>query len=428
MSDEWWDIPEIQLPDNVTPFIRKEPEARQPDQPVGGLKLTQGFDFTIADIPPRPWIVPGLIMRQAITLLVGTGGAGKSLFSLQLAASIASGQDFGGFKTRSEARIMVLNAEDDLVEQRRRLAAMEIQGRISRDAVGDRLIVVDDPPSLLMTYKDPQKGIEVASPLVNALVEIIKANQVDVLIVDPFTETLLGDENSSEGVRTVMRLWRDEIARECNCAVVLVHHTGKAAITAGEANASRGSSAISNAARVNMTVFPMTKEEAAGFDLEEADRHKYIRVDDAKANYGILSGTARWFSKIEVNLGNHDDPAMGDRVGILAPWTPPTTFDGISVEAINKCLDAIEVGVVNEEGNPIGAYYSAGNKAADRHVKHVIALVLSVSEDKSKAILAAWMNSGLLHLSTYWDEKQRKDRQCVRVDNAKRPRSEGVDF
>ncbi|MDH4990862.1 AAA family ATPase [Aquamicrobium lusatiense] len=65
------------------------PIAANDNQPV--LAIVQAFDFREEDIPPRDWIVPGVLIRGHVSLLVAPPGAGKSLFTLQLTTAAARG-------------------------------------------------------------------------------------------------------------------------------------------------------------------------------------------------------------------------------------------------------------------------------------------------------------------------------------------------
>lgn len=68
-----------------------------PEKPVAAndnqqmLAIVQAFDFREEDIPPRDWIVPGVLIRGHVSLLVAPPGAGKSLFTLQLTTAAARG-------------------------------------------------------------------------------------------------------------------------------------------------------------------------------------------------------------------------------------------------------------------------------------------------------------------------------------------------
>jgi RecA-family ATPase len=68
-------------------------------------------DWKDRPVPPREWLVEGLIPHKTVTLFSGDGGTGKSLLSLQLAVAVASGGSFLG-KPVKQGDVIVLSVED----------------------------------------------------------------------------------------------------------------------------------------------------------------------------------------------------------------------------------------------------------------------------------------------------------------------------
>jgi len=60
-------------------------------------------------------------------------------------------------------------------------------------------------------------------------------------------------------------------------------------------------------------LFAMSEKDAERHGVAKEERHRYLRLDDAKANLGLTSPEARWFRKAGVELPN------GDEVGVLIP-------------------------------------------------------------------------------------------------------------
>ena len=79
----------------------------------------------------------------------------------------------------------------------------------------------------------------------------------------------------------------------------------------------------------------MSARDAEQHGVDDDERHLFVRLDDAKANLGLISGRARWFRRVGVTIAN------GDEVGVLVPdqleqvETSPQ-FDGST--AIIACL------------------------------------------------------------------------------------------
>lgn len=394
----------------------------------GSIKFVDAFDFDERQIPQRPWIIPGVLLSKHTHMLAAPGGSGKSLFTLQLAIMLATGMRWGEWKPRKRCRVLVVNVEDDIDEQRRRLAASRrLMGVDKADVIG-RIILADEPNSIVVAARDERARSIITTPIARELADAIRRQQFDVLIVDPFAETFGGDENDNSEVKWAMKVWRDEVARATGAAVYLVHHTNKySAGMAGSPDAIRGAGAIVNSTRISSTLFPMTKEEAEALEIPAEDRHRYVRFDDAKANQSLISGRARWFEKVSVVLENGTaETPDGDEVGALQPWQPPNAFSGLSVATIRLALEMIDRGIEDSDGHATGERFTVHYRAnSNRWVGVPVTQILGVTADRAKAIVKAWLDSGLLYETTYRDVAEGKDRKGVAVDKTKLPTLSG---
>ena len=102
-------------------------------------------------------------------------------------------------------------------------------------------------------------------------------------------------------------------AQRCNCAVDLTHHVAKGLADAAHADRGRGASAFKDAARLVSTRTAMTREEANGFCIGEAERRYLVRLDSAKVNIVPRAAEATWFKLVGVRIGNERPPP-------LFPW------------------------------------------------------------------------------------------------------------
>lgn len=378
------------------------------------LDVVDAFDFNEADIPTRPWVIPGVMLSGYTHMLAAPGGSGKSLFTLQIAIALALGAPWGTFAPRRKARTLIINVEDDLHEQRRRLSAAQRVMETGKDDLRGMIHLVRETESIVVAGFDDDRRRMVAKPIVPVLVDYIRRHEIDVLIVDPFTETFEGDENDNSEVKWAMRIWRDEIAKATGCVVYLVHHTTKyAANGAGDANVVRGAGAIVNSTRISATLMPMTEDEAGAIGIDAADRNLYVRYDDAKANQSLKSGKARWFRKETVTLCNGDEDHPADEVGALIPWSPPGMLDGVTLHAINTVLDRIDGGLIDGSGVPTGVRYTAdtrgGSKESGRWVGSLLITMLGMKEAGAKSLIKSWVKNGVLVEKLYDDPARRKE-------------------
>ena len=98
-------------------------------------------------------------------------------------------------------------------------------------------------------------------PVVDAVIATIKANHIDVVVVDPFVKSHRVSENDNNAIDAVATLWA-EIADVTNCAIELLHHPrkhGGADITIEDG---RGASSLISASRSARVLNRMTKEDA----------------------------------------------------------------------------------------------------------------------------------------------------------------------
>ena len=386
----------------------------------GAIKTVDAFDFDESAIPVRPWIVPGVMLARHTHMLVAPGSSGKSLFTLQMAIMLATGQQWGDMKPKRRCRTLVINVEDDIDEQRRRLAAARSIMNPDAALLKGMIHLAEEPETIVVAKVDPAKKSVVTAPIVADLCRYIRRNKIDVLIVDPFAETFEGDENSNSEVKWAMKVWRDDIARATGCAVYLVHHTVKyASGGAGNADVIRGAGAIVNSTRISSTLFTMTEEEAKALGIPADERNMYVRFDDAKVNQS-LKKEARWFEKVSVTLSNgngFDDP---DQVGALRPWAPPNAFAGCSEREIYNALLMIDRGLEDVEGRMTGERFTHRTNSKEgtdgkRWAGHPVMAALGVNEERAKLIIKEWIKNGMLVEDEYEDPVQRKVRRGLIV-------------
>jgi hypothetical protein len=286
-----------------------------------GSPLSPSFvtELNLSMLPPRKWVLGRMLLRDYVTMMVSPPGIGKTTLMLSAAIAICTGRDLTGHDIHEQGKVWLHNNEDDGDELKRRLAAVIQHFDIPLEEIKNRLVLSSgaDRP-LIIARKDRNNNV-VAQPDVNACIEFIKANDIKVFIVDPFVETHTVDENSNEQIKEVVSLYR-EIARKAKCAVMIVHHTskpqqGQSDGHAGNMNTARGASSMLGVVRVVVTLYGMSAKDAEVYGIEDAERHLYVRLDDAKANLSLTSGEAKWFKRLGVTIGN------GDEVGILTPAT-----------------------------------------------------------------------------------------------------------
>ena len=392
---------------------------------VAPVPLLYPFPIIGTEIPRRQWIVPGLLLRRNVTLLVAPPGSGKSLLTLQMGLMMASGMTWGGWRPRKKCKVLIINAEDDNDEMRRRLYAAYGEMEITTlDELRDRLAIAEAPGDIIIAKADSRTKTVIAQPMVKRLIATVIEHQFDVLIVDPFAETFEGDENSNSELKWAAVLWR-QIARDTGAAVMLVHHTRKFGAEAGNMDSARGGGALVGVARIVSTLFAMTEEEAVIFGVKPDDRHLYLRFDDAKANLSLVTFAARWFTKETITLPNAGDDELADEVGVLKPWAPKAIFARVTNDLLNVMLDALEAGVPDKEDKPNKDVPYTKSRRGDNNKRwagRAIHALVDCTDQEAQKLIDTWLESGLLsEVDSVPATSKGKVRKGLVVNNSKRP-------
>lgn len=323
---------------------------------VHALKLTTA---DIALLPRREWLAERALKRGLVSQIIAPGSAGKSLLTLQWAVAVALGRgDFTGLTVRERTRVLIVNLEDDLAEQRLRLAAVAIQFGISLEELHGWLHIYNPgEESAFRIAKRTDKRI-VESEAVEEILEFASAHEIGFIIFDPLVEMNEADENNNTEMGAVMSVFK-KVARTANAAVLFVHHTRKLDRAAsdghaGNVDSGRGASSIPNATRITITLYNMSGSEAKALGIPDLERNRYVRLDDAKANQFLASGQAKWFKRTSVDLPN------GEQVGVLVP----SNLGANNRTAQCQLLASRIMVAALEAGRKLSPSTKAGNSAA----------------------------------------------------------------
>jgi RecA-family ATPase len=165
---------------------------------------------------PLDWLVDGIVVRGALTLLSGREKQGKSLFLLALAACAASGGgSVAGIDVKG-AGVVVVDAENGEREVQRRLHLLGLSGAGSLSVFETR-------------GHDLRKNLA-------ELEGVLDAERPDLVVLDSWRSLWGGDENDAGEVARCLDPLR-ELIRRHNCGAALIHHLSRA-------GAYRGSTAI----------------------------------------------------------------------------------------------------------------------------------------------------------------------------------------
>jgi AAA domain len=361
-------------PQKLHVAVRNEPTAIGPT-PIETLGEWDAGDDT--ELPaPREWLLGNVFARKFMSSLLAEGGVGKTATRYAQLLSLATKRQFTGEYVFQRCRVLIVSLEDDAEELKRRILAAMLHHKVERSELKGWLFLAapGGTRGKLMTT-DP-KGNTTIGPLAAHIEKVIRERNIDIVSIDPFVKSHKVEENNNGGIDEVVQVLTD-LSVKYNFAIDAPHHTSKGTADPGNANRGRGASSMKDAARLVYTLAAMSADEAKAFDISEADRRLYVRMDSGKVNI-CRPSAAKWFKLVGVHLNNGNDLyPNGDEVQTIEPWTPPETWEGMDTPLLNQILDKIDAGISD------GTRYSMAPRAETRAGWRVV-LELALTKPKPK--------------------------------------------
>ena len=210
---------------------------------------------------------------------------------------------------------------------RHRVTAAMMRHSIRPEEISGKLFV-ESMDSDLMCFAKLAKGkrdsVEIVEPSVEALVDAIRDNRIDAVIMDPWVSVHHVDGNLSHLVQPIVSMFKD-VAQATDAAIEIVAHSRKPNGRELTEDDALGSVAFVNKTRDVRVLNKMTEPEAANFGIAPWQAGDFFRVDNPKHTHR-RSAQPVWRQKVSVNLGNKG-PGLLDfasEVGVVAEWSPPT--------------------------------------------------------------------------------------------------------
>lgn len=199
--------------------------------------LISADDFC-AQPAPISWLVKNWIQAQALVMVHGPSGGGKTFAVLDWCLRIASGGGLWMDKHKVKAGGIVYLAGEGHHGLRGRVAAWKQAHSVTK---------------LNMWLSKDGCDLNTAEGYLRVVSNIRALPKVpEVIVVDTLHRFLLGDENSSQDAKTMLDACAG-LMREFNCTVILVHHTG---VSDEAQHRARGSSAWRGALDIEISIVP----------------------------------------------------------------------------------------------------------------------------------------------------------------------------
>lgn len=287
------------------------PPVPERQQPVYAEDVEDfGNALEIGALQRRPWIMHGLLIRHETTSLVSPGAGGKSAFIMHTAVCLAAGIDCFNYRNMagSGQKSIIYNAEDSLNEMSMRLyAACQIIGIEPSQIVPHIRLISGKEERLRLVHLDGNKLVIIEEDVLR-LTRMAINHQVAMVSMDPLGKLHTAHEIDNAQMGFVMDVI-EGIAVHGNCAAVVAQHTSKAgsSMAANDSSAGRGGAAVRDSTRVVIRLNPCSDEDAAHYGLRPSEQIDYLRLDDAKFNYGRRRPDPTWLKREGIKLWHGEE-------------------------------------------------------------------------------------------------------------------------
>lgn len=261
---------EIHNTEELEKRIRSTPRWEQPKIEIPPMSQ-DAVDFALEDTKPVEWIIRNIIPTAGNGIICGDPKASKSYHAMDIAISLACGEDWLGNMVIRPVKTYLVSRED---------APGITQRRIGRLLRGNPAYMQKLEGNMRVNTRRHTADFKVTNPEhMDRLIEEIKKFGSELCILDVFRSVHESEENDNDEMPLVLAKV-NRIQTECNCAVMLVHHLNKST-PENIFKGLRGASAIHG-----------WMEWGIGISVtnpEEEDKHRWIRKLEFENKEGICS-------------------------------------------------------------------------------------------------------------------------------------------
>jgi hypothetical protein len=382
----------------------------------GGRTRTSGLTCVAAplhytaDIPPRQWAYGNFLLFGEAGAIGAVDGGGKGAMAVLIALSMVTGRALLGERVWRSGPVAILTYEDDETEWCRRIAAACLYYGIDYEAVIGSLYFISRPDRRVSLAARGHDG-SVLLPDGDDIISSLKQIDAVLFIVDPFNHAHGLDDGNNNVLIAQVAAEVGRIGRESSAAALVLHHLRKG--STGAPDDLMGATSLRATFRSCRILARMTEEQANRVKVPKRQAWRYSRIAGTKENYAPPPELAIWYRFESVALDNGDDLYVeGDNVQVTTAWTPPSAFEGVSLEEIADIFAKLRI-MPGE-----GLRYSPDPRT-DEWVGGPIAEVTGKPNEEISRIVSAWTENAVLIEDEYKHPKSRHKRKCVTLNETK---------
>jgi hypothetical protein len=229
------------------------------------------------------------IFRAArAALITGLGASSKSTLLKVLAVAVTTGRSALGLNIPKPGKAVLILAEDTAEDAYRSLDAIFQSLNLSDEEIAlvhKRLFIFAAAGKDCVIVSNSESDDKKPHRLAKLVEFITQLGDVRLVGLDPAIALSRGRELDELAQRDLANAV-EKIAISTGAAVLVISHAAKSVQYQQEvaSHASRGSGAITDAFRLEVLMRVMTSKEAKSFQIEDGQRHHFVRMQVTKAN------------------------------------------------------------------------------------------------------------------------------------------------
>jgi RecA-family ATPase len=295
---------------------------------------------------PNDWLIKDSFLKKQLGIIYGAPGCGKGLFTAKLVTNLSAGVPvFGKWESPHPVRVLLLSGEDptNILHQRYREAVEHIPAENRRQMEYELYFKNGD----LALTRQEGRTIKVHEENVDGLNRLLDRVHPELLVLDTLTRFLGGGDENDNPTMTKSCVILEQIIKEHDCNIILVHHTNKGAgdiihdqqrLKTSLSQASlRGASALAGAIRWALMLVPISTS--------------LVKKITGNTEYNSPDGTFVVAKVVKKNLGAPEQEILLTKKGgvMKLAWEP----DQASDEFINADVEIL-VGEVENRNQDQG--------------------------------------------------------------------------